>query len=303
MFHDSGWQDLTLETGHESTICSDLSTFPARKFKSVKADELIRSKTSSCFPEVTGEQYERLKDDIQRNGQLNPILVHGNEVVDGWTRCRICGELGLKAMVLEISDQNEIRATLSSQFNRGHFSQLQKAAIIRDAVDARGRGRPKKESEPDHFLNELAKEYGVDQSYLKLVGRVKREKPEWMEDIKRGKITYGKLNASMQNFKNTPPKQVSKPKATATQPEQTAKPAVLEDAPEQASTLEPSETLAEVVVDQDGTPGRYPEALEVLKLLRRILARLPNEEKSKFNELIEPVCFFLEIDPNLNYHA
>lgn len=144
MFHDSGWQDLTLETGHESTICSDLSTFPARKFKSVKADELIRSKTSSCFPEVTGEQYERLKDDIQRNGQLNPILVHGNEVVDGWTRCRICGELGLKAMVLEISDQNEIRATLSSQFNRGHFSQLQKAAIIRDAVDARGRGRPKK---------------------------------------------------------------------------------------------------------------------------------------------------------------
>lgn len=300
MFNDSGGQDLTLETGYGSATYSDLSAFPERKFKSIK-DELIRSKTNSCFPEVTGDQYERLKDDIRRNGQLNPILVHGSEVVDGWTRYRVCCELGLEILVLEVSHQDGIQATLSSQFNRGSFSKLQKAAIIHDAVEMVGRGRPKKESEADPFLNDLAQRYGVSKSYLKLVSRVKREYPDGMNDIKSGKLGYSNLKDRFNQ--KTPMGQAAQSKtskatlesspltvASAIQPDQAVK-------PEASTPPEPASTVG-IMVDQGVQLAPIPEAIEVLKLLRHILARLSGQEKSLFKQVAEPLCDYLDIDLN-----
>lgn len=275
MLYDSGAKGLDVETGRGSATYTDRPTPTVGVLKSVKADGFVRSKANGCFPEVTGQPYQALKDDIRKNGQLCPILVHGKEVVDGWTRYWICRELDMEVQVLEVSAQDGVRATLSSQFNRGHFSQLQKAAIIRDAVETMGRGRPKKESEADPLLDNLAKEYGVSKSYLKLVSRAKREKPEWMEDIKLGKITFSQLKA---RFKKTRPEQAAKPDASENPPEPAEK--------------------SETVVDQDLTLVSDPDAAEVLKIFRRILARLPKEEKPLFKDATEPVCDFLDINLN-----
>lgn len=80
---DSSVQGSTLETDSGVTTDADHST-PVEVIQWVKANSLSRSKTNACFPEVTEEPYQTIRDDIQKNGQLNPVLVHGHEVVDGW---------------------------------------------------------------------------------------------------------------------------------------------------------------------------------------------------------------------------
>jgi hypothetical protein len=50
-----------------------------------------------CFPPLTGADYEALKADMARRGQVWPITLnyHGC-LVDGLARLQICEELGLK---------------------------------------------------------------------------------------------------------------------------------------------------------------------------------------------------------------
>lgn len=278
---DSSVQGSTIETGSSSATYADHSTPTEGKLQSIKAEGLVRSTANNCFPEVTGEQYNALKKDIEKNGQYYPILVHGDEVIDGWTRYRICAELGIEVKTLEVSDHDGVRATLSSQFSRGVFSKFQKAMIIREVVGAAGRGRPKKGSKIDPFLDELAKEYQISKSYFKLVDRVQREWEDALEDIRLGKITAGRVNA---HFKK-PPK---KPVVTSADGEPTA----WETPPDQAATV------VDDGVDEDSAPVLKPEASEMLKVIRRILGGLSETEKSQFRNLIEPVCDFLDIDLN-----
>ena len=214
---DSTGQGSAIETGSVSRTYVDHSTSTALDTQRVKADSLIRSKANACIPQATGKPYQALLEDIRKNGQLNPVLVHGDEVVDGWTRVRICIELGRPVLTLQVANADDkkpedwVRATLSSQFSRQHFSKLQKAAIIREMVQVVGRGRPKKGSKIDSFLDELAKEYQISKSYFKLVDRVQREWVDALEDIRLGKITASQVNA---HFKETSPDKASKSAAS-----------------------------------------------------------------------------------------
>lgn len=210
MPYDSNVQGLSVETERGSVTYDDRPVPTVRELKYVWSDKLVRSEANGCFNELTGELYEQFKKDIQQNGQLHPVLIHENKVLDGWTRCRACRDLGRQVLVLEIGEdigrplthEDLLRATLSSQFSRGDFSKIQKAAIIRDLVDATIlRGRPRKRSESDSFLDDLAREYGVPKTYLVVVGTAKRKNPEMFEKIKAGKISYSKVETEFNDKK------------------------------------------------------------------------------------------------------
>lgn len=50
----------------------------------------------SLVPPLTKEEYEKLKEDIQKHGQLEPIKVNSKgEILDGYSRNQICSNLGI----------------------------------------------------------------------------------------------------------------------------------------------------------------------------------------------------------------
>jgi ParB-like chromosome segregation protein Spo0J len=48
---------------------------------------------ASMFPLMQGDEFEKFKISIQERGQLEPIVVQGNLVLDGRNRLRACQEL------------------------------------------------------------------------------------------------------------------------------------------------------------------------------------------------------------------
>ena len=50
---------------------------------------------SAAFPAMSDEDFQALKDDIEVNGQREPVMIFEGMVLDGWHRYRACIDLGL----------------------------------------------------------------------------------------------------------------------------------------------------------------------------------------------------------------
>jgi ParB-like chromosome segregation protein Spo0J len=61
----------------------------------VVATELTLHPLAELFPPMSDDDYRALKADIARRGQLNPITVQHDQVLDGRHRWRACCELGI----------------------------------------------------------------------------------------------------------------------------------------------------------------------------------------------------------------
>jgi hypothetical protein len=58
---------------------------------------------AAMFPLLQGELYERFKGNIRANGQIEPIIVQGDVLIDGRNRLRACLDLGIKPLIEEYS--------------------------------------------------------------------------------------------------------------------------------------------------------------------------------------------------------
>ncbi|HYE70809.1 MAG TPA: ParB N-terminal domain-containing protein [Aquabacterium sp.] len=56
--------------------------------------ELTRHRQSAAWGDMAPEEFSELVDDIEANGQREPIVLHEGQVLDGWNRYRACRELG-----------------------------------------------------------------------------------------------------------------------------------------------------------------------------------------------------------------
>lgn len=82
------------------------------------------------FPPMAADEFERLKADIQENGQREPITYWNNLLVDGRHRLRACQELGKTPREDEIDpDTDPVAWAISHNLNRRHLKQSQRAMI------------------------------------------------------------------------------------------------------------------------------------------------------------------------------
>ncbi len=90
-------------------------------------------KPYQVMPDLTPEEYEALKADIQANGVQIPIDVdeEGN-ILDGHHRARICQELGidyLKNVRLGLTEEEKIEFALRINLNRRHLTREQRQEL------------------------------------------------------------------------------------------------------------------------------------------------------------------------------
>jgi ParB-like chromosome segregation protein Spo0J len=91
------------------------------------------------MPPLGEEEYAALRNDIERDGILVPVLVdqHGR-ILDGHCRVKIANELGIDypREVREVADDNEAQdLALTLNMARRHLSREQKRALIRAEIE------------------------------------------------------------------------------------------------------------------------------------------------------------------------
>lgn len=92
--------------------------------------ELTQHPLSAAFPSMTDADFQALKDDIENNGQREPVIVLDGMVLDGWHRYRACAELGLPVEKFTFGGDDPVAFVLSHNLHRRHLSASQRAAAV-----------------------------------------------------------------------------------------------------------------------------------------------------------------------------
>jgi ParB-like chromosome segregation protein Spo0J len=89
---------------------------------------------AELFPMMDQQSFERLKADINENGQEKCITFFNGQLLDGRNRMKACEELGIEPMIEEIEDSGDgkfdpFRWVLSVNLHRRHLSESQRAMV------------------------------------------------------------------------------------------------------------------------------------------------------------------------------
>jgi hypothetical protein len=162
-----------------------------------------------------------LKDDILKNGQIEPIWIYQDKIVDGRNRYKACKELGIKPRFREYANNNGLSLVdfvISLNLKRRHLNASQKAMSAVDALpffkkEAKKRkiSRFKKGKEnPDRALipeqekgrsrDAVAQIFNVSGRYVQYGKAIDENLPEFADEIRNGNatVTQGKIKLKRQ---------------------------------------------------------------------------------------------------------
>lgn len=84
---------------------------------------------ANIFPMMLGDDYRKLKDDIAKNGQLEPIIIHEGKILDGRNRYTACKDLGVDVKYENYEGNNPLQFVVSKNLRRRHLDTSQRALV------------------------------------------------------------------------------------------------------------------------------------------------------------------------------
>ena len=161
---------------------------------------------SNLFPLLEGEDFEKFKADIQKNGCLESIIIMDDMILDGRNRGRACEELGIQPTIKEICTDTPVEFVLSMNLHRRHLTASQKAQIGAEALpefeaEAKEREMGGKailpQGQKGQAREKVAALVGVSPRYVQDAKAIKEERPDLAEKIKAGEMTIPEAKKEM----------------------------------------------------------------------------------------------------------
>jgi hypothetical protein len=87
-----------------------------------KKFELEPHPLALLFPALDEDAFGGLCADIDKNGQIHPIVALGDQILDGWHRYKACLKTGVAPMVHQFSGTNPAAYVLSANLHRRHLN-------------------------------------------------------------------------------------------------------------------------------------------------------------------------------------
>jgi ParB-like chromosome segregation protein Spo0J len=160
---------------------------------------------TELFPPLEDKQYQDLKEDIRKHGQLVAILTYDHLIIDGRSRFIACEELDIKPVLQEWTGEGSLIAlVLSLNCHRRHLNTSQRAMVAAKAKElfveeAKQRMLAGKASNPTPGAEEgisgeaaaqAAKLLGVGRTSVYQAQNVRKDGvPELQEAVNKGKVT------------------------------------------------------------------------------------------------------------------
>jgi hypothetical protein len=82
-----------------------------------------------CFPELSKTAYQCLAGDIALNGVLEPIIRHGDVIIDGWSRYNAARSLGIEYPVIRYSGNDVLIDVIGWQRSSRDWTPAQERKI------------------------------------------------------------------------------------------------------------------------------------------------------------------------------
>jgi len=155
--------------------------------------------------DMSGAEFRAFKEDIRKNGQQVPIVVIGDEIIDGRKRFRACQELGIVPLVASLDPAADpVDAARSLNLFRTHYPPSQRAIYAaRLATRPSGPTRQVSKFRDLPTVAEAARMTGVAPASVAGAKHLRRiAPPEVIRAVESGKMT---IHAATQIVKNVPP--------------------------------------------------------------------------------------------------
>ena len=140
--------------------------------------ELTQHAASKQYPALTGDEFNKLKDDVATYGQHNPIYLDatGLQVVDGWHRYRACEELGIDPKVELLDSSVDVWAFARSQNeHRRHLTTAERALQAHREADGTHGGDRSQSKSYSVSLEKAAAKQGLGVASVKQARTVDRK--------------------------------------------------------------------------------------------------------------------------------
>lgn len=155
-------------------------------------------KLAEYFPILEGDEFEQLKQDIKDNGQLEPIVIYEDSILDGVNRWRAIDELNktnntniqVKTKAYKGNDPRSF--VISANIKRRHLNPGQIGVIINELIEVDF----SQEKITDQVDN-LSREFGVSTQTIHRARRIKKQAPEKIPEIISGKTTVRAVDTEL----------------------------------------------------------------------------------------------------------
>lgn len=233
---------------------------------------------------MSADDFQALKDDIETNGQREPVMLFDGMVLDGWHRYRACIELGIKPQHFTFGDDDPVAFVESANLHRRHLTASQRAAAV-VAVRAwapakRPAGNKGAMVAPLSTNKEMATAANVS---VRTIKDAKAAQVAGLgEAVKEGALT---VSEAAKVARGTPSKPNVKPEVTQAPVPEDDGPSADEIARAEREAAEEIEALRKVALAND----KVAAALEEAKKLRALNRVLQERNDGLMNEKAELV--------------
>ena len=178
---------------------------------------------ANIFPLLEGDELQALKADIAEHGQLDPIWIYQDQILDGRNRYRACQELNIDTATKAWSGTDPLKFVLSMNLHRRHLSAGQRAFVAVEvekylAVQAKerqlstlkqgvSRGGNITTTEQGKARDQAGKQVGVSGKYVSDAKRIVKVAPELAEKVMSGEINIPQAKAQIKSKQKKTAKQ------------------------------------------------------------------------------------------------
>lgn len=99
--------------------------------------ELSAHPMANLFPLMNDADFAALKDDIAKQGLLEPLWLHEGQILDGRNRYKACKALGIQPQVRTYQGTDPLGFVLSMNLVRRHLNESQRALVAADVATMR----------------------------------------------------------------------------------------------------------------------------------------------------------------------
>ena len=173
---------------------------------------------ANIFPMMNEDEYDRLKDDIAINGQLEPVVLYEGKVLDGRNRYKALCDIGLKTNFEEYQGDQPLSYVISKNLHRRHLEVGQRAMIATTVkpmleVEAKKRqahgltapGKSLLETFPEAIQGNARDQagdlFGVSGKSVATAEMLKEEAPDLAEKVMSGEMTLNRAAKTHQKTK------------------------------------------------------------------------------------------------------
>lgn len=168
---------------------------------------------SACWPEISGEDFEYLKDSISNSGLRDSIVLLDGEILDGWNRYRACQAIGMEPHFVPYEGDDPSQY-VRDKHTRRSLTLTQRLACIGLMATWAPSSRPNKGAPGAPLLKkDLAKQAGSsERTAQQVMSVIKSGDTETIKEMIDGTLSAKAADAKVKGHTEKP---IAKPKAEA----------------------------------------------------------------------------------------